>query len=78
MVVGMSLAVRVIPCLDVDAGRVVNRVLGVEHQAEAYPDFMLGLIRAGGLTPYTKRRLASGVFDRLRGGADARAAGAGP
>ena len=56
-------------CLEVELenGRVVNRTQDAEYTAEAYPDFMLGLIRAGGLTSFTRQRLATGMFDRLRG-----------
>ena len=32
---------------------------GRRYQAKPYPDFMLELIRAGGLIEYTKRRLAT-------------------
>ena len=64
--------------VELENGRVVNRTRGAEYEAEAYPSFMLGLIRAGGLTPYTKRRLEAGIFDRLREDSEARTAGAGP
>ena len=45
--------------VDLSAGKVKNRTKGKEFTAEPYPDFMAGLITAGGLIEYTKQRLAS-------------------
>ena len=52
--------------VDIKAGLVTNRTLGLSYEAETYPSFILDLIEAGGLTPFTKKRLAAGVFDPLR------------
>jgi 3-isopropylmalate/(R)-2-methylmalate dehydratase small subunit len=52
--------------IDVDAGWVINRTLSTTHQAEAYPAFLLELLAAGGLIPFTRRRLESGTFDAVR------------
>ena len=52
--------------VDIETGLVTNRTLGLNYKAETYPPFILGLIKAGGLTPFTKKRLAAGVFDPLR------------
>lgn len=45
--------------LDVDLteGTVLNRRTGRLFRASRYPDFMLGIIAAGGLVPYTRERL---------------------
>ncbi len=39
-------------------GTIRNTSTGKVYQAAAYPPFMLELIAAGGLVPYTKRKLA--------------------
>lgn len=52
--------------VDIETGLVTNRTLGLNYKAETYPPFIIGLIKAGGLTPFTKKRLAAGVFDPLR------------
>jgi len=43
--------------VDLASGRIHNPHLDRTYQATAYPPFMLELIRAGGLIPYTRRRL---------------------
>jgi len=58
--------------VDIKAGLVTNRTLGLSYEAETYPSFILDLIEAGGLTPFTKKRLAAGVFDLLRQPAEGR------
>ncbi|MEE8593386.1 MAG: 3-isopropylmalate dehydratase small subunit [Candidatus Bipolaricaulota bacterium] len=58
--------------VDIETGLVMNRTLGLSYEAETYPSFILGLIKAGGLTPFTKKRLAAGVFDPLRRPAEER------
>ena len=45
--------------VDLSAGKVKNLTKGMKFTAEPYPDFMAGLIAAGGLIEYTKQRLAS-------------------
>ncbi|MFQ5879034.1 MAG: 3-isopropylmalate dehydratase small subunit [Dehalococcoidia bacterium] len=44
--------------VDLEAGVVRNLTRGLEFQAKPYPEFMMELIRAGGLIEYTRRRLA--------------------
>jgi len=54
--------------LDVDlaSGRVCNGTLDTSYVADAFPPFILGLIDAGGLVPYTQRRLRDGAYEGLR------------
>ena len=47
--------------IDLAAGTIRNRETGACFQATPYPEFMLELIAAGGLIPYTRRKL--GVAD---------------
>ena len=58
--------------VDIEAGLVTNRTLGLSYEAETYPSFILDLIEAGGLTPFTKKRRAAGVFEHLRQPAEGR------
>jgi 3-isopropylmalate/(R)-2-methylmalate dehydratase small subunit len=44
--------------VDLAAGRIKNLKNGKTFTAKSYPDFMAGLISAGGLIEYTKKRLA--------------------
>jgi 3-isopropylmalate/(R)-2-methylmalate dehydratase small subunit len=43
-----------------DTGEILHRRTGQVFRAKPYPPFMLELIRAGGLIPYTKARLRQG------------------
>jgi 3-isopropylmalate/(R)-2-methylmalate dehydratase small subunit len=43
--------------IDLAAGRIRNLDSGQVYQAVAYPPFMLDLIAAGGLVPYTRNKL---------------------
>ncbi len=45
--------------VELETGRIDNVTRGRCYQARPYPDFMLGLIKAGGLIEYTRRRLAT-------------------
>jgi len=45
--------------VDLSRGRIKNLTKGLEFEAKPYPDFMAGVIAAGGLVEYTKRRLES-------------------
>ena len=40
-----------------ETGQVRNLTTGSVYQAEPYPPFMMEIIRAGGLVPYTRRRI---------------------
>lgn len=44
-----------------DTGEILNRRAGTVFRAKPYPPFMLELIRAGGLIPYTRARLHAGA-----------------
>jgi len=44
--------------VELETGTIRNLTKGSEFKAKPYPDFMLELMRAGGLVEYTKRRLA--------------------
>ena len=43
--------------IDLEAGQVRNLTTNQVYQAASYPPFMMALISAGGLVPYTRRRL---------------------
>jgi 3-isopropylmalate/(R)-2-methylmalate dehydratase small subunit len=42
--------------IDLEAGQIHNLTTGLTYGAEPYPPFMMGIIQAGGLVPYTKER----------------------
>lgn len=44
--------------VELETGTIHNLTKGSEFKAKPYPEFMLELMRAGGLVEYTKRRLA--------------------
>ena len=44
--------------VELSAGEIVNITRGLTFKAKPYPDFMLELIKAGGLIEYTKRKIA--------------------
>jgi len=45
--------------VDLHAGVIENRTRGGVYQAQRYPPFLLALIEAGGLIPYTRSKLES-------------------
>jgi 3-isopropylmalate/(R)-2-methylmalate dehydratase small subunit len=45
--------------VDLSRGRIKNLTRGMVFTAKPYPNFMAGLIAAGGLIEYTKKRLAN-------------------
>ncbi len=45
--------------IDLGSGRIENRTQGESYQAEPFPKFLQQIIAAGGLVPYTRRRLAT-------------------
>jgi 3-isopropylmalate/(R)-2-methylmalate dehydratase small subunit len=45
--------------VDLSTGKIINITRNLSFTAKPYPDFMSGLIAAGGLVEYTKKRLAS-------------------
>ena len=46
--------------VDLERGEIRNLTTGAVHQAEPYPPFMMEIIQAGGLVPYTKRQIEAG------------------
>jgi 3-isopropylmalate/(R)-2-methylmalate dehydratase small subunit len=46
--------------IDLEAGQVHNLTMGQVYEAEPYPPFMMEIIEAGGLVPYTRQRLEKG------------------
>jgi 3-isopropylmalate/(R)-2-methylmalate dehydratase small subunit len=46
--------------IDLEGGQVHNLTTGETYQAEPYPPFMMDIIRAGGLVPYTQQRIEGG------------------
>lgn len=47
--------------IDLASGQIKNITKGKTFVAEPYPDFMVGIINAGGLVEYTRRKLAGGT-----------------
>lgn len=47
--------------VDLAAGEIRNITRGRTFIAEPYPDFMMGIMNAGGLVEYTKTKLAGGL-----------------
>ncbi len=43
--------------IDLETGQVRNLTTGEVYQAEPYPRFLMKIIQAGGLVPYTRERL---------------------
>ena len=43
--------------VDLALGTITNVTKGTTYTASSYPEFMMGIIEAGGLVPYTTRRL---------------------
>ena len=43
--------------VDLEKGTVVNVDTGQTYQSEPYPPFLMGIIDAGGLIPYTRKQL---------------------
>jgi 3-isopropylmalate/(R)-2-methylmalate dehydratase small subunit len=46
--------------VDLAAGKITNVTKNKTFVAESYPDFMMGIINAGGLVEYTKNKLTGG------------------
>ena len=51
--------------VELSAGEIRNITRGLTFKAKPYPDFMLELIKAGGLIEYTKRKIAAHSRVRL-------------
>jgi 3-isopropylmalate/(R)-2-methylmalate dehydratase small subunit len=47
--------------VELATGQIENVTKGLSFRAKPYPDFMLGIISAGGLVEYTKQRIARGL-----------------
>ncbi len=52
--------------VDLASGTVTNRTLGERYVSEPYPPFLVELIAAGGLVPFTRQRLGSAGFSGRR------------
>ena len=52
--------------VDLEGGVVRNETLDTETPFEPFPPFMMALLRAGGLTAYTRARIAAGDLPRQR------------
>jgi len=44
--------------IELETGRIENVTQGATYHAEPFPDFLRGIIAAGGLSPYIRQRLA--------------------
>ena len=51
--------------VDLSTGEIKNITRGLTFKAKPFPDFMLQLIKAGGLIEYTKRKIAANQRSRL-------------
>jgi 3-isopropylmalate/(R)-2-methylmalate dehydratase small subunit len=47
--------------IDLEAGQIHNQTTGETFRAEPYPSFMMDIIRAGGLVPYTRNQMQGGT-----------------
>lgn len=47
--------------IDLESGRIYNKSKDKEHRSESYPPQLMEIIRSGGLTNYTRRRLGINV-----------------
>lgn len=47
--------------IDLTSGQIRNITKNLTFRAKPYPDFMLGIVNAGGLIEYTKRKIAGGL-----------------
>ncbi|MCJ7829413.1 MAG: 3-isopropylmalate dehydratase small subunit, partial [Dehalococcoidia bacterium] len=47
--------------VDLATGKIVNVTRARTFVAEPYPNFMMGIINAGGLIEYTKKKLTGGL-----------------
>ena len=47
--------------VDLETGKIKNVTRGTTFTARPYPDFMMGIVSAGGLVEYTKKKLSGGM-----------------
>lgn len=47
--------------IDLESGKIYNKTTGKEYKSEPYPPQLVEIIKSGGLTNYTKRRLGINV-----------------
>jgi len=47
--------------IDLESGRIYNKTKGKEYRSESYPPQLMEIIKSGGLTNYTRRRLGIDV-----------------
>ncbi len=48
--------------VDLEAGTITNERTGRTYQTSPFPAFIMGIIQAGGLVPYTRQRIEAGHF----------------
>ena len=49
--------------VDLEAGAITNERTGRTYQTGPFPAFIMAIIRAGGLVPYTRQRIETGFFE---------------
>ena len=47
--------------VDLEQGKVVNKTRSAEYHFDPLPEFLIGIVKAGGLIPYTKKTLEKEV-----------------
>ena len=47
--------------VDLVSGEIKNDTKGKTFQAKPYPEFMMGIVNAGGLVEYTRKKLAGAI-----------------
>jgi 3-isopropylmalate/(R)-2-methylmalate dehydratase small subunit len=45
--------------IELETGQLRNATTGRSYESEPYPPFMMSIINAGGLVPYTRQRIAA-------------------
>jgi len=50
--------------VDLETGQIRNLTTGGDYRAKPYPPFMMELLRAGGLVPYTRQRIKAGRLSK--------------
>ena len=52
--------------VDLNTGKITNITRNLAFKAKPFPDFMMELIKSGGLIEYTKRKIATGRKTKVR------------
>ena len=53
--------------VDLEVGQIRNLTTGRVYQTQPYPPFMMEIINAGGLVPYTRQNLTLQILERQEG-----------